>query len=69
MIYVRSRKDRLAYEEIGGRLIPNDVYVPVALTPYIDRLLNKHQDIELRPEINKTSTQKKPVVATEIEKD
>ena len=48
MIYVRSLKDRVAYEELGGRLIPTDRFTPVRLTPHIARLLDVHGDIELQ---------------------
>jgi hypothetical protein len=50
MIYVRTKQDRIAYEEYLGRRIPNDEYVGVKLTPHIARLLDVHGDIELRPD-------------------
>lgn len=34
----------------GGARIPADKYVTVTLTPWIERLLDHHGDIELKPE-------------------
>lgn len=48
LIYVRSKPDRRAYYE--GRVIPSDKFMPVVDTPYIRRLLDHWQDLELEPE-------------------
>jgi hypothetical protein len=67
MIYVRTKKDRVAYEEYLGRRIPHDEYVGVKLTPHIARLLNVHKDIELRPDepsANAASAPEPEAVAT-----
>jgi hypothetical protein len=53
MIFVRTKTGRVALDGPHGRLIPTDKFVPVDLTPWVDRLLNHHRDIEL---------EKKPVV-------
>lgn len=44
-IFVRAVEGRLARTEPRGRYIPSDGGILVALTPYIDRLLNVHKDI------------------------
>ena len=48
MIYVRTRPGRRAYYE--GRVIPQDNFVPVLDSPYIRRLIDHWQDIELEPD-------------------
>lgn len=50
MIYVRTKPNRVAYETLRGKQIPNDEFVPVAMTQHIARLLNVHKDIEQRVE-------------------
>jgi len=45
-IFVRAVKGRIARTEPRGRYIPSEGGILVALTPYIDRLLNVHKDIE-----------------------
>jgi hypothetical protein len=49
-IRVKAREGRVAFTAPrGGRLIPHDDYIIVELTPWIDRLLNHHHDIEAEP--------------------
>jgi len=45
MIYVRTRPGRRAYYE--GKMIPEDKFTPVPDNPYIRRLINHHQDLEV----------------------
>lgn len=45
MIYVKTKKDRRAYFE--GKIIPQDKFTPVPDTPYIRRLINVHEDLEV----------------------
>jgi hypothetical protein len=45
MIYVKAREGRKAYYE--GRVIPEDRFIPVTNTPYIRRLVDYHQDLEV----------------------
>lgn len=46
IIYVRTVDGRIARSAPKGKFIPSDSFVPVEHTPYIDRLLNFHGDIE-----------------------
>jgi hypothetical protein len=46
MIYVKTREGRRAFYE--GRVIPVDHYVPVPNNAYIRRLINHHEDLEVR---------------------
>jgi len=48
LIYVRSKPDRRAYYE--GRVIPNDKFFPVVDSPYIRRLIDHWQDLEIEPD-------------------
>jgi hypothetical protein len=50
LIYVRTKPGRIAREAPKGNLIPEGKYVPVQHTPYIERLLSVHGDIEARQE-------------------
>lgn len=50
VIYVKATSGRVARMSPTGRFIPQDKYVRVEHTPYVDRLLNVHGDIERRPE-------------------
>jgi hypothetical protein len=45
MIYVRTKPDRRAYFE--GRVIPQDKFIPVTDTPYIQRLIHHWGDLEV----------------------
>lgn len=47
-IWVRTLEGRIARTAARGKLIPHDKFVEVDYTPYIDRLLNVHGDIEER---------------------
>lgn len=51
-IYVRTKPGRVARVSPSGRFIPHDTYASVEHTPYIDRLLNVHGDIEKKPEVS-----------------
>lgn len=57
-VKVRTLPDRIAYtDESMKRRIPNDQFIEVPRTPYIDRLLSLHGDIELESSAPaKTST-------------
>jgi|EndMetStandDraft_5_1072996.scaffolds.fasta_scaffold26017_5 hypothetical protein len=48
-IYVKARPGRVAYNE--GRKISNDEFVPVSDTPYVRRLINHWEDVELQGEM------------------
>lgn len=48
-IRVRALPDRIAREDPRGPFIPEDQFVSVRNTPYIQRLLNVHGDIEQEP--------------------
>ena len=50
-IYVKARPGRVAYNE--GRKISNDEFVPVSDTPWIRRLINHWDDVELQGELSK----------------
>lgn len=51
MIKVRALPDRKAFTAArGGKLIPTDQFVAVEHTPWIDRLINFHGDIEVEKE-------------------
>jgi hypothetical protein len=45
MIYVKTRPGRRAYYQ--GRAIPTDKFTPVTDTPYIRRLIETWDDLEL----------------------
>jgi len=48
LISIKCRKGRVAFSApINGNLIPTDRFVPVEKTPYIDRLINFHKDVEV----------------------
>lgn len=50
LLSVKAKAGRVAYDRPKhGNLIPTDHYVSVEDTPYIRRLLNYHEDIELQP--------------------
>ncbi|MEY9493749.1 hypothetical protein [Bradyrhizobium elkanii] len=46
MIYVRTRPGRRAFFE--GKVIPQDKFIPVVDTPYIRRLADHWEDIEIQ---------------------
>lgn len=48
-IKVRAVAGRVARTARDGEFIPHDRYVRVDYTPYIERLLNVHGDIEVEP--------------------
>jgi hypothetical protein len=45
MIYVKSKEGRRSYYE--GKVIPQDKFIPVTDTPYIRRLVNHWEDLEV----------------------
>jgi hypothetical protein len=55
-IEVRAKKGRIARTAPDGPFIPEDEYVLVEMTPYINRLLNHWGDIEQRPPAAKAAT-------------
>ena len=57
MIYVRTRPGRRAYYE--GRVIPQDKFIAVLDSPYIRRLLDHWQDIELEPDADAAKGRKR----------
>lgn len=49
MIYVRAKAGRRAYDAPRkGKIIPHDNFVPVPDNPYIRRLIDVHEDLELQ---------------------
>jgi hypothetical protein len=49
-IRVKAVEGRTAFTAPrGGKLIPHDHFIDVERTPWIDRLLNHHRDIEAEP--------------------
>jgi hypothetical protein len=46
MIYVKTKPDRRAYFE--GKIIPQDKFVPVTDTPYVRRLIEHWEDVEVQ---------------------
>lgn len=58
IIRAKTVEGRIAREAPRGAFIPDDRYVPVERTHYVDRLLTVHGDIELEPT-------KQPVEAVE----
>lgn len=61
MIKVRTVAGRKAYTAPrGGKLIPTDEFVSVEHTPYIDRLINFHGDLEVEKEKAKSLGDTKP---------
>lgn len=56
MIYVRTKPGRVARESPKGRFIPTDDFVGVTLTPYVNRLINHHGDIDVRDTASKSPT-------------
>lgn len=59
MIYVRARPGRRAYYE--GRVIPQDQYVPVVESPYIRRLIEHWEDLEIEPDARDATKGRKNV--------
>lgn len=58
-IYVKTREGRRAYYE--GRMIPTDHYVPVPDNNFIRRLINHHEDVEVRDDFKDVVQPKKGV--------
>jgi hypothetical protein len=63
MIYVKTKPDRRAYFE--GRVIPQDKFIPVTDTPYIQRLIHHWGDLEVeggdqKPGQQRQSSKSKP---------
>ena len=56
-IYVKTREGRRAYYE--GRMIPVDHYVPVPNNAFIRRLINHHEDVEVREDFRDQVVTKK----------
>lgn len=50
-IRARAVEGRIARLDPHGDFIPWDQYINIPNTPYIQRLLNWHGDIELEPEV------------------
>lgn len=48
MIYVKTKPGRRAYYQ--GKVIPTDKFIPVTDTPYIRRLANHWEDVEIKDE-------------------
>lgn len=46
-VYVRTKPGRVARAAPQGVYIPQDKYIPVPLTPYVERLANYHGDIDI----------------------
>lgn len=59
MIYVKVKPGRRAYYE--GKALPDDKFVPVVDSPYIRRLIDHHQDLEVEgDDERKTSPASRP---------
>jgi len=56
MIYVRTRPGRKAFYQ--GKVIPQDNFIPVANTPYIQRLIRVWEDIEVQGDEGKPAKPK-----------
>lgn len=60
MIKVRAKKDRIAYSAPrNGVLIPTDAFVSVQLTPWVQRLIDFHEDIIVEKEAEPKEDAKK----------
>ena len=69
LVSVRCRKGRVAFSApINGNLIPTDRFVPVEKTPYIDRLINFHKDLEVEKKTEVTISVEKKTVAINSDK-
>ena len=55
-IYVKARPGRRALYE--GRAISHDDFVPVNDTPYVRRLINHWEDVEVQGELPKAGAKK-----------
>lgn len=60
MIRVRTVAGRVARTAPRGQYIPTDKYIEVEQTPYINRLLHVHGDIELEPAASAPVAQAEP---------
>lgn len=49
VIYVRAKPGAIVRESARGKLIPGDTFVPVTMTPQIDRHINYWKDLEVQP--------------------
>jgi hypothetical protein len=49
MIYVRSKPGVVARVTPGGKVIPDDSYIPVHDTPRIRRMIDVHGDVQEQP--------------------
>jgi hypothetical protein len=59
-IFARTVAGRLARVSPTGKFIPNDRFIPVEMTPYVDRLLNVHRDIETTTDPERPAPRSKP---------
>lgn len=59
-VNVKTKPGRVAFTAMRGERIPNDRYVPVELTPWIQRLLEVHGDIEREREREPAAPAAKP---------
>jgi hypothetical protein len=50
MIYVKAKEGRIARVSPTGAFIPNDAYIKVQPSEYIQRLIDVHKDIEIMQE-------------------
>lgn len=48
-VKVKAVKGRIARTAPDGPFIPDDEFVRVELTPYMRRLIDVHQDVEVEP--------------------
>lgn len=69
LINVRCRKGRVAFSApVNGNLIPDDRFVPVEKTAYIDRLINFHKDLEVEKKTEVIISVEKKTVAINSDK-
>lgn len=69
-VSVKTKPGRVAFSAPrGGDAIPHDRYVPVERTPWIERLISVHGDIEVEPATRNApaapSSEKKPAPAAQ----
>jgi len=57
-IYVKAKPGRVAYHE--GRKISHDDFVPVPDSPYIRRLINHWEDLEVQGDAAQTARRQPP---------
>jgi hypothetical protein len=49
VLELRTKEGRIARVSPNGAFIQHDEFVPVPVTPYVQRLIDVHQDVEVKP--------------------